>query len=58
MLMQIVPPRYLVPQGRHVIVDALTPVMKSWCAETLVEPVPDELAAILQRLDNDGRARS
>jgi hypothetical protein len=33
-------------------------VMKSWCAETLVEPVPDQLAAILQRLDNDGRARS
>jgi hypothetical protein len=30
--------------------------MKSWCAETLVEPVPDELAAILQRLDNDGKS--
>jgi hypothetical protein len=55
--MQIVPPLYLVRQGRHVIVDALTPVMQSWCAETLVEPVPEELAAILQRLDNDGRGR-
>jgi hypothetical protein len=52
--MQIVPPRYLVRQGRHVIVDALTPVMQSWCAETLAEPVPEELAAILRRLDNDG----
>ena len=52
--MQIVPPRYLVRQGRHVIVDALTPAMQSWCAETLAEPVPEELAAILRRLDNDG----
>jgi hypothetical protein len=49
-LMQIVPPRYLVPQGRHVIVAALTPIMQSWCAETLAEPVPEELAAILRRL--------
>jgi hypothetical protein len=57
-LMHIVPPRYLVPQGRNVIVDALTPVMQSWCAETLAEPAPEELAAILRRLDNDGRARS
>jgi hypothetical protein len=49
--MQIVSPRYLVPRGRHAIVDALTPVVQSWFAETVTEPIPEELAAILRRMD-------
>ena len=49
--MQIVPPRYLVPSGRHAIIDALAPLVQSWFADTLSEPIPAKLAAILRRMD-------
>lgn len=49
--MQVVPPRYLVPSGRHPIIEALAPEVKSWFADTVAEPIPEELAAILQRMD-------
>jgi hypothetical protein len=55
--MQIVPPRYLVPPGRNAIVDALTPVVQSWFADTVTEPIPEELVAIIRRLDRQLSAK-
>jgi hypothetical protein len=52
--MQIVPPRYLVPSGRHAIIDAIAPIVQSWFADTLTEPIPEDLDAILQRMDTCG----
>jgi hypothetical protein len=49
--MQIVPPRYLVPSGRHPIIEALAPEVKSWFADTVAEPIPEELHLILRRID-------
>jgi len=49
--MQIVPPRYLVPSGRHPIIEALAPEVKSWFADTAAEPIPEELQLILRRMD-------
>jgi hypothetical protein len=49
--MQIVPPRYLVPSGRHPIIEALAPEVKSWFADTATEPIPEELQLILRRVD-------
>jgi hypothetical protein len=49
--MQIVPPRYLVPSGRHAIIDAIAPIVQSWFADTVTEPIPEELVAILRRMD-------
>ena len=48
--MQTAQPRYLAPPGRHVI-DALAPIVQSWFADTLSEPIPEELVAIVQRID-------
>ena len=49
--MQIVPPRYLATQGRHPIIEALTPEINTWFGNSVTEPIPDELAAILRRMD-------
>jgi hypothetical protein len=49
--MQIVSSRYLAPPGRHPIVDALAPIVRSWFADTISEPIPEELVAIIQRID-------
>ena len=49
--MQIVPPRYLVPSGRHRIIEALAPEVKSWFVDTVAQPIPEELQLILQRID-------
>ena len=49
--MQTAPPRYLAPPGRHAIVDALAPIVRSWFADTLSEPIPEELVAIIRRID-------
>jgi hypothetical protein len=49
--MQIVPPRYLAPPGRHAIIDALAPIVQSWFADTVTEPIPEELVAIIRRID-------
>ena len=49
--MQTAPPRYLAPLGRHAIVDALAPIVRSWFADTLSEPIPEELVAIIRRID-------
>ena len=49
--MQIMPPRYLIPAGRHAIIDAVVPLVQSWFADTLGEPIPEKLAAILWRTD-------
>ena len=49
--MQIVPPRYLVPSGRHPIIEAIAPEVKSWFADTVAEPIPEELQLILRRMD-------
>jgi hypothetical protein len=49
--MQIVPPRYLVASGRHPIIEALAPEVKSWFADTVAEPIPEELQLILRRID-------
>jgi hypothetical protein len=43
--MQIVPPRYLVPSGRHPIIEALAPEVKSWFADTVAEPIRRRIAA-------------
>jgi hypothetical protein len=48
--MQIVPPRYLVTSGRHPL-EALAPEVKSWFADTVAEPIPEELQLILRRID-------
>jgi hypothetical protein len=58
--MQIVPPRYLVTtRERHAIIDALALVVQSWFADTITEPIPEELVAILRRMDTYARrARS
>ena len=57
--MHIVPPRYLAPPGRHAIIDAITPIVQSWFADTVTEPIPEELVAILRRMDAyAGRAPS
>jgi hypothetical protein len=49
--MQIVPPRYLVPSGRHPIIEAIAPEVKSWFADIVAEPIPEELQLILRRMD-------
>jgi hypothetical protein len=49
--MQTAQPRYLAPPGRHAIIDALAPIVQSWFADTLSEPIPEELVAIVQRID-------
>ena len=49
--MQIVPPRYLAAPGRHAIIDALAPIVQSWFADTVTEPIPEELLAIIRRID-------
>jgi hypothetical protein len=50
--MQIVPPRYLATQGRHPIIEALTPEINTWFGNSVTEPIPDALAAILRRMDS------
>jgi hypothetical protein len=45
-----VPPRYLVPSGRHPIIEALAPEVKAWFADTAAEPIPEELQLILRRM--------
>jgi hypothetical protein len=49
--MQIVPPWYLAAPGRHAIIDALAPIVQSWFADTASEPIPEELVAIIRRID-------
>jgi hypothetical protein len=49
--MQIVPPRYWVASGRHPIIEAIAPEVKSWFADTVAEPIPEELQLILRRMD-------
>jgi hypothetical protein len=49
--MQIGPSRYLAPPGRHPIVDTLAPIVQSWFADTISEPIPEELVAIIRRID-------
>jgi hypothetical protein len=57
--MQNAPLRYLAPPGRNATVDALAPVVQSWFADTVTEPIPEELVAILRRMDAyAGRAPS
>jgi hypothetical protein len=47
--MQIVPPHYLRPPGGYA--GALAPGLRSWFADSLTEPIPEALAAIIRRLD-------
>jgi hypothetical protein len=57
--MHIVPPRYLgTTPGRHALIDALAPAVQSWFADTITEPIPEELAAILWRMAYTRRAHS
>ena len=49
--MQVVRPHYFEPKGRHAIVDALGPSIESCFAETVAEPIPEELTIILGKLD-------
>ena len=49
--MQILPPKYLAPPGRHPIVSAIAPELPSWFADTVPEPISEELAALLRRID-------
>ena len=37
--------------GRHRIIEALAPEVKSWFADTVAQPIPEELQLILQRID-------
>jgi hypothetical protein len=48
--MQVVSPRYLLPSGRHAMIDALTLEVRSWFAD--MEPLPQELLAILRRMES------
>jgi hypothetical protein len=48
--MQVVSPRYLMPSGRHAMVDALAPEVRSWFAD--MEPLAEELLAILRQMDS------
>jgi len=41
----------LVASGRHPIIEALAPEVKSWFADTVAEPIPEELQLILRRMD-------
>ena len=52
--MQIVPPRYLVPPGGYA--GTLAPGLRSWFAETVTEPIPEALSAIIRRLDRQPSA--
>jgi hypothetical protein len=56
--MEVVPPLYTELQGRDVVIDALTPVLQSWFAETITEPIPEELAVILRRMDSSTTAKT
>jgi hypothetical protein len=47
--MQIAPPHYLRPPGGYEGV--LAPGLRSWFADSLAEPIPEALAAIIRRLD-------
>ena len=50
--MHIVPPRYLgTTPGRHALIDALAPAVQSWFADTITEPIPEELTAILRLMN-------
>ena len=49
--MQTAPLRYLAPPGRHAIIDALAPIVQSWFADTVSEPIPEKLVAITRRID-------
>jgi hypothetical protein len=42
------------PDAVSDIIDALAPEVQSWFADTVFEPIPEELAVILRRMDNDG----
>ncbi len=56
--MHVVAYRYVVRPSRHAIVDALTWEVQSWFAD--IEPIPQELVAILQRMESkptEGAAR-
>ena len=54
--MQIVPPRYLgTTAGRHAIIDALAPAVQSCFADTITEPIPEELTAILRLMNPSAR---
>lgn len=50
--MQVVRLHYFDPEGRHVIVDALGPSIRSCFEETVAEPIPEALTAILRKLDS------
>jgi hypothetical protein len=56
--MEVVPPRYTELQDRDVLIHALTPVVQSWFAETVTEPIPEELAVILRRMDSSTTAKT
>ena len=49
--MQTAPLLYLAPPGRHAIIDALAPIVQSWFADTVSEPIPEELLAVIRRID-------
>ena len=49
--MQIVPPHFPAPSGRHAFISALAPSLQSWFADTLTEPIPDKLVAIIRRMN-------
>ena len=53
--MQLVPPRYLVPSGGYA--GALAPGLRSWFADSLTEPIPEALATIIRRLDEQLSAK-
>ena len=39
------------------IIDALAPVVQSWFADKVTEPIPEELAAILRRMNQHEKGR-
>jgi hypothetical protein len=41
---------YLAP-GRHPVISAIALELASWSAQMLTEPLPENLAALLQQLD-------
>ena len=49
--MQIVPPHYPASSGRYAIIRAVAPSLQSWFADTLTEPIPEKLVAIIRRMD-------
>jgi hypothetical protein len=49
--MQIVPPHYATRSEQYAIIDAIGAGLQSWFADTVTEPAPEQLAALVRRME-------